>query len=190
MIAFLATLPENSLQSILSHTSAATSIRCTMASKSLATAANAVARGRASCIGTDFSDEADTLPWEEGETRPFAVVFKKELTDILIRLDAKSSDWRNAADFLWFKLTEKDLNHEFVDGKAGIMVQYDMEVGSEVESLHYSIDGAQYWVGSEQNILAEKVQRPSRVHCQSGPPREMGKKHSFNRECDDGIGRR
>ena len=76
-------------------------------SKSLATVANAVARKRASRIGTGIHDETDSLPWEEGETRPLAVVFKKELTDLLIRLDAKSSDWRNAAEFLWFKLTTK-----------------------------------------------------------------------------------
>ena len=143
MIASLATLPEDSLQSILSHTSPSTVIRCAMTSKSLLTAANAVARGRVSCIGTGIHDETDSLPWEESETRLLAVVFKKELSDLLIQLNAKSSDWRNAAAFLWFKLTENDLNHEFVDDKAGMMVHYDMEVGSEVEWLHYSIDGAQ-----------------------------------------------
>ena len=103
MLASLASLPDDSIQSVLSHTSAATCIRCAMTSKSLLTAAMAVARKRASRIDTDIHDEADTLPWEECETRPLAVVFKKELSDLLIQLNAKSSDWRNAAEFLWFR---------------------------------------------------------------------------------------
>ena len=57
----LASLPGDALQSIHVHTSAATSIRCSMASKSLFTAANAAARERAICLGMDLSDEAG---WE------------------------------------------------------------------------------------------------------------------------------
>ena len=140
MLTSLASLPDDSIQSVLSHTSAATCIRCAMANKSLLTAAMAVARKRASHIDTNIHDETDSLPWEEGETRPLAVVFKKELSDLLIQLNAKSSDWRNAAEFLWFKLTEKDLHHEFEDDKVGMIVHYDMEV---VEWLHCSIDCAQ-----------------------------------------------
>ena len=137
----LTSLPDDSIQSVLSHTSAATCIRCALTSKSLLTAAMAVARKRASRIDTDIHDQADTLPWEECETRPLAVVFKKELTDLLIRLDAlpRSSGWQDTGEFLWFRLKEEDLNNEFGDEEAGMLV-FD---GSEIEWLHFRIDGAQ-----------------------------------------------
>ena len=82
--------------------------------------------------------DGSAVSWEQSEDRPLAVVFKKELSDLLIRLEAlpKSSGWQNTGELLWFRLKEEDLNNEFGDGVAG-MVVYD---GSDIESLHFRIN--------------------------------------------------
>ena len=77
----------------------------------------------------------DAYSWEQAEERPLAFVFKEELQRLLHRV--QSVDWCNSGAFLWFRLTESDLDAEVCDRRVGMLV-YDR---SSVDWVHLRLGG-------------------------------------------------
>ena len=121
----LGTLPDDALLHALARCSASTLVRASMACRALRTAAERAARARARELELELPDEVDEddPSWKQAAQRPLAAVFKEELASLLWR--HRSTGWQHTAPFLWFRLTEADLDWE-VSRRGGVgMLVYD-----------------------------------------------------------------
>ena len=108
-------LPCDALVHALGHCSAATLVRSAMACRALRDAAERVARRRAASMRLELPDEPDedAYSWEQAAQRPLAAVFRVELERLVHRAPR---GWRSSGAFLWFRLTENELNDAVADG--------------------------------------------------------------------------
>ena len=140
-------LPPDALAHALSWASAATLVRCALTCRALRHAAERAACERAPSLGIELPATAcaegsqergwggrhavsarcdvdeerdDEPPWERSARRPLAAVYAAELSRLLRRAagDARARHWHKSAAFVYFRLTERHLDHVLGDGEA------------------------------------------------------------------------
>ena len=133
-------LPPDTLAHAMSYCSSATLVRASMACSDLHAAALSAAKARAPALGIDPDlvdarvDEASEA-WVQASQQLLASVFKEELRDLTFD---QSDAWREGGAFLYFRMTERDIEEAIENACCGQpMIVHD---GQGIEWLHDTLE--------------------------------------------------